>query len=384
MIAAVIAVALLLAVAAYACAGGTDYGAGFWDLTAGGAERGKRPRWLIDHAMAPVWEVNNVWLVFIFVIMWTGFPILFQTVFSAMWVPLALAAIGLVLRGAGFALRKPLRRIAGRRLYGAVFALSSLLTPFFLGAAVGGIASGRAVPGTEASAHAWANPTSVLFGLIAIVSTAFLGAVFLAADAARFDAPDLVGYFRRRALGSLVALAVLAGIMLIVTRSDAPHVWHGLTHGVGLGLVVLAGVCSLATGLLLLRRSGAWSRLTAVGVVAAAVLAWGAAQRPYLIPTSLTVAAGAGPASSLRWVGLVTLVAVVVVCPAVAFLYWLDTHGELEPLSEADLHRTEPGRDDPPGRGRGDRRHPVRGTTDPSHDDRSHDDPSHDEPRDPR
>ncbi|MGW7576990.1 cytochrome d ubiquinol oxidase subunit II [Streptomyces sp. NPDC054765] len=366
MSAAVIAVVLLLAVAAYACAGGTDYGAGFWDLTAGGAMRGERPRWLIDHAMAPVWEVNNVWLVFIFVIMWTGFPPLFQTVFSAMWLPLALAAVGLVLRGAGFALRKPLRRVAGRRLYGAVFAFSSLLTPFFLGAAVGGVASGRAVPGTQASAHAWANPTSILFGLIAIVSTAFLGAVFLAADAARFEAPDLVGYFRRRALGSVVALAVLAAVMLIVTHSDAPHVWHGLTHGVGLGLVILAGVCSLATGWLLLRRCGAWSRFTAVGVVAAAVIAWGAAQRPYLIPTSLTVAEGAGAPSSLRWVGLVTLVAAVIVCPAVAFLYWLDTHGELEPLSDADLHgndarRTEPGRDDPPGRGRGHRKAPGRG-----------------------
>ncbi|MFG2095650.1 cytochrome d ubiquinol oxidase subunit II [Streptomyces sp. NPDC048612] len=347
MIADVIAVVLLLAVAAYACAGGTDYGAGFWDLTAGGAARGARPRWLIDHAMAPVWEVNNVWLVFVLVIMWTGFPTLFQTVFSAMWLPLALAAIGLVLRGAGFALRKPLSRIAGRRLYGAVFAISSLLTPFFLGAAVGGVASGRAVPGTEASAHAWSNPTSVLFGLIAIVATAFLGAVFLAGDAVRFGAPDLVGYFRRRALGSIVVLAVLAGIMLTVTRSDAPHVWHGLTHGVGLGLVILAGVCSLATGWLLLRGSGVWSRVTAVGVVAAAVLAWGAAQRPYLIPTSLTVAAGAGDPASLRWTALVSLVAVVLVCPAVAFLYWLDTHGALEPLSDTDLRRAEPARDDP-------------------------------------
>lgn len=41
--AGVVAAVLLLAVAAYTCAGGTDYGAGFWDLTAGGAERGKRP-----------------------------------------------------------------------------------------------------------------------------------------------------------------------------------------------------------------------------------------------------------------------------------------------------------------------------------------------------
>lgn len=137
MIEDVVAWVLLATVAAYACAGGTDYGAGFWDLLAGGAERGKRPRWLIDHAMEPVWETNNVWLIFVLVIMWTGFPVLFQTVFTAMWFPLALAAVGLVLRGAGFALRKPTRRLARRRVVGAVFATSSLLTPFFLGAAVG-------------------------------------------------------------------------------------------------------------------------------------------------------------------------------------------------------------------------------------------------------
>ncbi|MGX1130664.1 cytochrome d ubiquinol oxidase subunit II [Streptomyces glaucescens] len=339
MMADVIAVVLLLAVVAYACAGGTDYGAGFWDLTAGGAERGKRPRRLIDHAMAPVWEVNNVWLVFVLVIMWTGFPVLFQTVFSAMWLPLALAAVGMVLRGAGFALRKPARRLAGRRLYGAVFAVSSLLTPFFLGAAAGGIASGRVAPGTPAADDAWSNPTSVLFGLLAVAATALLGAVFLAADARRFDAPELDGYFRKRAFGALAAVAVLAVITLFVTHGDAPHVWRGLTHGAGLAFVIVAVVATLATGGLLLRASGSWSRVAAVTVVGSAVIAWGMAQRPYLIPTSLTVAEGAGAGSTLRWLGVVTLVAVLLVFPAVAFLYWLDTHGELESLADADLRR---------------------------------------------
>ncbi|MFF4487843.1 cytochrome d ubiquinol oxidase subunit II [Streptomyces sp. NPDC001544] len=345
MIAGVIAVVLLLAVAAYACAGGTDYGAGFWDLSAGGAERGKRPRWLIDHAMAPVWEVNNVWLIFVLVIMWTGFPVFFQRVFTAMWLPLALAAVGIVLRGAGFALRKPTRRLAGRRLYGAMFAVSSLLTPFFLGAAAGGVASGRVTAGTRASADVWAGPTSVLFGLLAVATTALLGAVFLAADARRFAASDLDAYFRRRALGALAAVAVLAVITLVVTHGDAPHVWHGLTHGVGLVLVVLSALATLAAAWLLLRPSGAWSRVTTVGVVASAVLAWGMAQRPYLIPTSLTVAEGAGAHTTLRWLGLVTLVAVVLVVPAVVLLYWLDTHGELEGLTDADLRGSGAGDD---------------------------------------
>ncbi|CAL9672067.1 Putative cytochrome bd menaquinol oxidase subunit II [Streptomyces sp. enrichment culture] len=343
MTADVIAVVLLLAIAAYTCAGGTDFGAGFWDLTAGGAERGKRPRWLIDHAVAPVWEVNNVWLIFVLVIMWTGFPVLFQTVFSALWLPLALAAVGMVLRGAGFALRKPSRRLAGRRLYGAVFAISSLLTPFFLGAAAGGVASGRVAPGTPAEADAWSNPTSLLFGLLAIAATAFLGAVFLAADARRFDAQDLDGYFRRRAFGALAAVAVLAVVTLFVTHDDAPHVWHGLTHGAGLVFVVLAGVATIGSVGLLLRSSGAWSRPTAVAVVVAAVIAWGLAQRPYLIPTSLTVAEGAGASNTLHWLGIVTIVALVLVFPAVAFVYWLDTHGELEPLTDAELRRGDAG-----------------------------------------
>ncbi|MET7351387.1 cytochrome d ubiquinol oxidase subunit II [Streptomyces mirabilis] len=345
MIEDVVAWVLLVAVAAYACAGGTDYGAGFWDLVAGGAERGKRPRWLIDHAMEPVWETNNVWLVFVLVIMWTGFPVLFQTVFSAMWLPLALAAVGLVLRGAGFALRKPTRRLAGRRIYGAVFAVSSLLTPFFLGAAVGGIATGRVAPGTQASADAWSNGTSVIAGLLTVAATAFLGAVFLTADARRFDAPDLVGYFRLRAWCTLVVLAVLAVVGLAVTHDDAPYVYDGLTGGIGLVLVLIAVVSALTTAWLLYRVATGWARVTAIGSVALVVVAWGLAQRPYLIPTSLTVSQAAGAATTLRWLMLVTVVAVVLVGPPLVLLYRLDTRGALQPLTEADLRQTAPGRE---------------------------------------
>ncbi|MFI1866413.1 cytochrome d ubiquinol oxidase subunit II [Streptomyces jumonjinensis] len=336
MMADLIAWVMVLAIAAYVCAGGTDYGAGFWDLVAGGAERGKRPRRLIDHAMAPVWEANNVWLIFVFIIMWTGFPTMFQAVFEAMWLPLALAAVGLVLRGAGFALRKPSRRLAQRRVYGAAFAISSLLTPFFLGTVLGGIASGRVAVRTTASADAWANPTSVLAGLLAIAATAFLGAVFLCSDARRFGADELVDYFRLRALLAFCAVVVLALIALPVTHSDARYVWQGLTGGWGLLLTVLAAVCGLATVLLLLRRSYGWTRYTSVASVALAVGAWGFAQRPFLLPTSLTVAQAAGAAHTLRWLAIVTLIAIVLVGPALVLLYRLDTMGELEPLTDAD------------------------------------------------
>ncbi|MFD3758975.1 cytochrome d ubiquinol oxidase subunit II [Streptomyces sp. NPDC058622] len=331
-----IAGVLVAVIAAYACGGGTDYGAGFWDLLAGGAERGKRPRRLIDHAMAPVWEVNNVWLIFIFVIMWTGFPTMFQAVFEAMWLPLALAAVGLVLRGAGFALRKPTRRMAQRRIYGAAFAISSLVTPFFFGAVLGGIAAGRVAVGTPASADAWANPTSVLTGLLAVAAVAFLGAVYLCSDARRFGADDLVDYFRLRALLAFAAVVVLALIALPVTHDRARYVWDGLTGGPGLLLVVLAAVCGLATVLLLVRRSYGWTRYTSAASGALTIAAWGFAQRPYLLPTSLTVADAAGAAATLHWLVIVTGIAIVLVGPPLVLLYRLETQGRLEPLPDAD------------------------------------------------
>ncbi|MCH0561913.1 MULTISPECIES: cytochrome d ubiquinol oxidase subunit II [unclassified Streptomyces] len=332
MIADAVAWVLVLAVAAYACGGGADYGAGFWDLLAGGARRGNRPRALIDHAVAPVWEVNNVWLVFVLVVMWTGFPVMFQAVFSVLWLPLTLAAMGLVLRGAGFALRKPTRRLAERRLFGAAFAVASVLTPYFFGAAVGGVASGRVAPGGSASVSAWTNPTSVLTGLMTVAAAAFLGAVFLSGDARAYGTPDLVDYFRRRALITLLALAVLAGIGIVLTRDDAPYVHERLTGGPGLALVCVAGVCALAAAWLLVRGAPTqFTRAAAVGSVGAVVVAWGLAQRPYLLPTSLTVAEGAGARATMGWLVIVSLVAVVLVGPALVLLYRLESRGELLP-----------------------------------------------------
>ncbi|MET9613587.1 cytochrome d ubiquinol oxidase subunit II [Kitasatospora indigofera] len=330
---------LLLAIAAYACGGGVDYGAGFWDLLAGGAGRGRRPRWLIDHAMAPVWEVNNVWLVFVLVLMWTGFPDFFQTVFTALWLPLALAAVGMVLRGAGFALRKPTRRLAARRVYGAAFAVASLLTPFFLGTVIGSVASGRVKPGTVASADAWANTTSIVAGLLAVCATAVLGAVFLSADARRFGAHDLVAYFGLRARIAVAALVVVGAVGLAVTDDDASYVHHGLTHGWGLLLVLLSVAAGAVTAVLAGGPALGWARYSAVAAVALAVAAWGVAQRPYLVPTSLTVREAAGADATLQWMLIVALVALVLIGPAVTVLYRLDTRGVLEPLTDEDVTR---------------------------------------------
>src|SRR5215218_5434217 len=122
---------VVVGITAYAVLGGADFGGGFWDLTAGGAERGGRVRGLVQRSMSPVWEANHVWLIFVLVICWTAFPVAFGAIFTTLAVPLFLAALGIILRGTAFALRGQAATIREARTLGATFALSSVLVPFF-------------------------------------------------------------------------------------------------------------------------------------------------------------------------------------------------------------------------------------------------------------
>ncbi len=131
----------LVGLVLYTVLGGADFGAGIWQLTAGNGEFSERIR---DHAhdsMAPVWEANHVWLVFVLVVFWTAYPAAFGSIASTLSIPLFLAGIGIVLRGASYALRCGTRTPRELRVIDTVFAISSLLMPFALGATVGGIAS---------------------------------------------------------------------------------------------------------------------------------------------------------------------------------------------------------------------------------------------------
>ena len=105
---------------------------------------------------------------------------------STLYVPLALAAVGIVLRGAGFAFRKSIEPLAARRAMGAAFALSSVLTPFFMGTVVGAIAAGNVPAGGDGDAFSsWIEPLPLLIGALFVASGAYLAAVFLVADARR-------------------------------------------------------------------------------------------------------------------------------------------------------------------------------------------------------
>src|SRR5688500_15822478 len=166
----------LLALTGYVVFGGADFGAGFWDLTAGGAERGAPVRAMVKRGMSPVWEANHVWLIFVLVMLWTAFPEAFGSMMSTLSIPLFLAALGIVLRGGAFALKGEAATIAEARALGATFALSSLLVPFFLGCAIGAVASGQVPADGDPTQPfgSWTGATSILIGLWAVDSGAYV------------------------------------------------------------------------------------------------------------------------------------------------------------------------------------------------------------------
>jgi cytochrome d ubiquinol oxidase subunit II len=278
-----------------------------------------------------VWEANHVWLIFVLVVLWTGFSSAFEAVFSTLFIPLSLAAFGIVLRGSGFAFHKTARRLEGRNIAERVFGISSLFTPFFMGTVVGAIAAGKVPVGnaTGDRVSSWLNLLSIVIGALFVATSAYLSAVFLVHDARRAGAPDLEIYFKRRADAAAVVTGALAVAGIIALHSHARYVYDGLT-GDALPLVIVSALAGLAVLVLLQRGAPQATRPLAVIAVVAVVWGWGVAQHPYLLPTDLKISAAAAPEPTLTGLLIVFGVAVALVIPSIVLLYTLAQRGMVE------------------------------------------------------
>ncbi len=315
----------------YAVFGGADFGAGFWSLVSGRGERSERARRLIDSAIGPVWEANHVWLIFILVVLWTAFSPAFEAVMSTLFIPLCLAALGIVLRGSGFAFHEVVKRPRERSFAEHLFAVSSVITPFFMGTVVGAIASGRVPPGNAAGDpwSSWLNPVSILIGVLFVATGAYLAAVFLITDARHAGDEDLERYFSARALGAALVTGAIAIGGIFILSDDAEYVYDRLTAE-ALPLVIASAVFGIGALVLIWRRVRRGARPLAVGAVVAVIWGWGVAQFPYLLPESLTIAAGAAGGDTLTMAIIVFAAAAVLVLPAIGLLYTLTQRGRLE------------------------------------------------------
>jgi cytochrome bd ubiquinol oxidase subunit II len=341
MLADVPMVFILVGITAYTVLAGADFGAGVWTLLPrGGSADADVTRDHTRHAIGPVWEANHVWLIFVLTVMWTCYPVAFGSIVSTLAVPLLIAAIGIIFRGTAYALRAQFtggrREERGVRLVENLFALSSVLTPFALATVIGAIATGR-VPVGNARGNlvtSWLNPVSILAGVLAVVFSAYLAAVYLAADARRLHEPLLMRDFRLRALVSGVLAGALALAGLLVIRASAPVLWHGLSSGLGLALVIVSGLAGVATLVLVWRERFGLARASAALAVAAVIAGWAAAQSPWLLP-GLTVSQAAAGRSTLIATIVGVAIGAVVLVPSLAVLYSLVLRGRLDTTAGA-------------------------------------------------
>jgi cytochrome bd ubiquinol oxidase subunit II len=274
---------VLVGLTAYLLFGGADFGAGLWHLIGG-------DRRLIEHAMGPIWEANHVWLIFVMVLTWTAFPPVFADIAGAYWVPLSIAALGIVARGSALAFRK----VVPER-YAATFGVASLVTPFCLGTVAGGVALDR---------RGWLSPPALYAGLLTTGLCVYLAAVYLTWDAHR--AGDAEG-FRAYALRSGLVVGALALPGAAVLGVHSP-------------LIVVSGVAGVVSLVLLWRRSYLAVRVTA-GLATAAVL-WGAAVR-----ADLPLGTAAAPDAVLAFVLIVVAIGGALLVPSMIWLYVLFQRG---------------------------------------------------------
>jgi cytochrome bd ubiquinol oxidase subunit II len=320
----------LIGLALYTVLGGADFGAGFWQLVAGKGERADEIREHAHHAMAPVWEANHVWLIFVLTVVWTAYPTAFGSIASTLSIPLFIAGIGIVMRGGAYLLRAGTRTAGEQRRVDTVFAVSSVITPFALGTVIGALASERVHVGNPGGSlvTSWLNPTSIAIGVLAVASGAYTAAVFLSGDAARQGEHALADRFRARALAAGVAAGAVAVAGLVVLHFDAERIFRRLTQGVALPALVVSVIAGVATLGLVWRRRYEPARYTAALAVAATIAGWAVAQNPVFLQ-GLTIRQAAAGHDTLVAVVVAILAGALVLFPSLALLFRLTLGGEL-------------------------------------------------------
>jgi cytochrome bd ubiquinol oxidase subunit II len=328
---------MLAGLVLYTVLGGADFGAGLWRPLSGPGERGARIRDHAHHSMGPVWEANHVWLIFVLTVAWTAYPTFVGSIASTLAVPFFIAALGIILRGASYALRAAASTSRELALVDGSFAVASLITPFALGTIAGAIAAERVPVGNAAGSlwTSWTGPVSILIGVLAVLFAAYLAAVYLAADAVRHGDADMAEAFRVRALGAGLVAGGVAVAGLIVLHADAHSLYTELLHGWALVVLIVSLIAGSAALVLVAIRRFEPARYVAALAVAAVIAAWAFARYPVLLP-GLTVGHAAAPHDTLVALLVAVLAGGAILFPSLGLLFSLLLRGRLgEPGSAA-------------------------------------------------
>lgn len=249
-------------------------------------------------AIAPVWDGNETWLIFVAASLFACFPMVYAILLPAFYLPAALLLVGLILRGVAFEFRDKTRRM--RPVWDWGFSIGSLVATVVQGAAVGAMVNGLAIENGRfvGGAFDWLSPFAIACGIGLVIGYALIGAAWLVLKTE--GALRAWAYQRLLPLaGLLFVFLVFALIYSLASSLAVMDRWLDRPW-----LLVFPAIGAVATvGLVLgVRRRidglpfamSALIFLAAFGTMAGSF--W-----PYLIPFSVTISEAASPPESLRF-----------------------------------------------------------------------------------
>jgi cytochrome d ubiquinol oxidase subunit II len=179
----VVIIFLWTSILLYLLLGGADYGAGIIELFTSKGNK-EVTRKTLYSAIGPIWEANHMWLIIAIVILFVGFPVIYSTMSVNLHIPLTVMLLGIIARGTAFTFRHYDAVVDDmQHVYNSIFAISSFITPLFLGIIAGSAVSGHIDPQADtflsAYIFSWLHWFSVSVGLFTVAICGFLASVYL-------------------------------------------------------------------------------------------------------------------------------------------------------------------------------------------------------------
>jgi cytochrome d ubiquinol oxidase subunit II len=163
----------------YAILDGFDFGAGAWHLFFNKEES----RRIALNAVGPVWDGNEVWLVIGGGALFAGFPVMYATLFSAMYVPFMLFLVFIIFRAVSIEFRSKEEMKWWRKSWDVAYSISSIMLPFLLGVVLGNVLQGLPL---DKDFHyvggpffEFLNPYSLMVGVTTLALMMTHGAIYL-------------------------------------------------------------------------------------------------------------------------------------------------------------------------------------------------------------
>lgn len=312
----------------YVVFGGADFGAGILEIFTG--QKGVST---ISKAIAPVREANHIWLIIAVVILFNGFPKVYSTVSIVLHIPVFLALIGIIFRGAAFTFRHyDAVKDSSQQIYSVVFRYSSLFSTIFLGIILGALVSGT-LPEQDYSLSnlsfyqyfvaPWFNPFCFSIGLFVSVLSAYIASIFLLGEVETDYGYGLIAKFIKR----LFWASVVTGSLIFVSSYYQGLDFHlrFLDHSISIGCAIIASAIVPFIWIFINRRE-IWSLRILGGVqVVLIVLGWLANQWPNLLYYHgggiLSIHDASAEQTVMKVLLIALIVGILLIFPALYFLF---------------------------------------------------------------